>query len=125
MVLLHGRARDGVDGGGRGQALHLGDDRGLGVLRDHVAAVDAGVVGEERRQAVVARRVEETVGAALGHRGDVGRDDGEEVEHVGHRGAVEVAVALDAAVGGDDGVVDRRGELPAGDARGVVDGVAG
>ncbi len=29
---------------------------GLGVLRDHVAAVHAGVVGEERRQAVAAGR---------------------------------------------------------------------
>jgi hypothetical protein len=36
---------------------------------------------------------------------------------------VEVAVGLDPAVGGDDRVVDRAGELALGD-RGVVDGVA-
>ena len=42
--------------------------------------------------------VEEAVGAALGDARDVGGRDREEVEHVGERGAVEVAVGLDAAV---------------------------
>ena len=65
VVLLHRRARDRVDRGRDREPLQLGDDRGLGVLRDHVAAVDARVVGEERRQAVVARDVEEAVGAPL------------------------------------------------------------
>ena len=50
-------ALDGIEStrGRDGEPLELGDDRGLGVLRDHVAAVDARVVGEERRQAVAAR----------------------------------------------------------------------
>jgi hypothetical protein len=125
VVLLHRARGDRVDTGGGGEALHLRDDRGLGVLGDHVARVDPGVVGEERRQAVVARLVEEPVRAALGDRGDVGRCDGEEVEHVGDRGAVEVAVRLDAAVVEDDRVVDGRVELARRDRRGVVHRVAG
>ncbi len=126
VVLLHRRRGDRVDAGRGGQPLHLGDDRGLRVLRDHVPGVDAGVGGEERRQAVAAGLVEEPVGAALGDRCDVGGDDREEVEHVGHRGAVEVAVGLDATVlGKHHRVVDGRGELSRGDQRGVVDGVPG
>ena len=69
--------------------------------------VDAGVVGQERRQAVVAVLVQEAVGAALGHAREVGGGDRQEVEHVAERGAVEVAVGLDAAVERDHGVVDR------------------
>ena len=56
---------------------------GLGVLGDHVAGVDARVVGQERRQPVVAGDVEEAVGAPLGDRRHVGDDDGQEVQHVG------------------------------------------
>ena len=97
VVLLHRARRDRVDAGRDGEPLELGDDRGLGVLRDHQAAVDAGVVGEERRQVVVARPVEEAVAAALGDRGHVGGDDRQEVEDVGDRRAVEVAVGLDPA----------------------------
>ena len=50
-------------------------------------------------------------------RGDVGDRDGEEVEHVADRRAVEVAVGLDPAVERDHRVVDGRGQLAAGDAR--------
>lgn len=71
-----------------------------------MAGVDAGVVGEEGGQAAVAGGVEESVGAAFGDGGCVGDGDGEEVEDVGDRGAVEVAVGFDSAVCGDDGVVD-------------------
>ena len=49
VVLLHRARRDRVDARGGGEPLHLRDDRGLGVLRDHVPGVDARVVGEERR----------------------------------------------------------------------------
>ena len=70
---------------GHGEPLQLADDRGLGVLGDHVAGVDAGVVGEERRQAVRAGLVEHPVGAALGDAGDVGDRDGQEVQHVARR----------------------------------------
>mgnify|MGYP002653110651 CR=1 FL=1 len=59
-----------------------------------------------------------------GDRGDVGDGDRQEVQHIGHRGAVEVAVGLHPTVEGDDGVVDGRGQLVAGDRRGVLDGVA-
>ena len=50
-------ALDGIEStlAGHRQPLELGDDRRLGVLGDHQAAVDARVVGQERRQAVVAR----------------------------------------------------------------------
>ena len=92
-------AGDRVDRGRHREPLELGDDPGLGVLRDHVPAVDAGVVGQERRQPVAAGAVEEAVGAALADRGEVGHGDGEEVEHVAHRCAVEVAVGLHPAVG--------------------------
>ena len=78
-----------------------------------------GVVGEERRQPVAAGGVEEPVGAPLAHAGDVGDRDGEEVEHVADRGAVEVAVGLDPAVEGDHRVVDGGGELAVGDGGGV------
>ena len=54
VVLLHRRRRDRVDGGRHGQALELRDDARLGVLGDHVAGVDPGVVGEEGRQSAVA-----------------------------------------------------------------------
>ena len=57
-------------------------------------------------------------------RGEVGGDDGEEVEDVGDRRAVEVAVGLDPAVRRDDRVVDGRRQLAAGDPRRVLDGVA-
>ena len=90
------------------QAAVLGDHRGLRVVGDHQPGVDAGVGGEERRQAVRAGAVEQPVGAALGDRADVGDGDGEEVAGEAERGAVEVAARLDPAVGQDHRVVDRR-----------------
>ena len=110
---------------GHSEPLQLGHDPGLGVLRDHVARVDAGVVGEERRQPVAARDVEHPVRTSLRDRGDVGGGDGQEVQHVAHRRPVEVAVGLDAPVGQDDRVVDRGRQLASGDRPGVGQGVAG
>ena len=89
----------------------------LRVVGDHHAAVDAGVVGEERRQAVRAGGVEQAVGAALGDRADLGRGDGEEVADEAERRAVEVAARLDPAVGQDHRVVDGRAQLDRGHAR--------
>ena len=124
VVLLHRRGGDGVDARRAREPLQLRDDRGLGVLRDHVPAVDPGVVGEERRQAVAARLVEEPVGTPLADRRDVGGDDRGEVEHVGHRGAVEVAVGLDPVLlRQHHRVVDRRRQLPPGDRGAVREGV--
>ena len=57
MVFLHGARRDGIDTGRYSEPLELGDDRGLGVLRDHVPRIDARIVGEERRQPVAATGV--------------------------------------------------------------------
>src|SRR3546814_527870 len=109
-----------------GQSLELGDDRGLRVLRDHVAGVDARVVGEERVEAVAAGLVEESVRTALADAGDVRGNDGEEVEHIGDRGAVEVAVGLDPPLFGEhDRVVDGAGEFAARNAGGVLHGVPG
>ncbi len=68
--------------------------------------------------------VQEPVGAALGDGAEVGDGDGEEVQDVGDRGAVEVAVGLHPAVGQHDGVVDGRGQLALGDQAGVGHGVA-
>ena len=59
-----------------------------------------GSCGEERRQPVAAGLVEEPVGTTLADRGHVGGDDREEVEHVGDRRPVEVAVRLDPALVG-------------------------
>ena len=84
-----------------------------------------GSCGEERRQAVVAGLVEEAVGTPLRHRRDVGDDDRQEVEHVGDRRAVEVAVGLDATVLEHHRVVDGGRQLARRHQRRVVDGVAG
>ena len=93
-------ADDGIESTLAGTASRLSSDTsaGLGVLGDHVPGVDARVVGEERRQAARAGHVQHPVGAPLAHRGDVGGRDGQEVQHVADRCAVEVAVGLDPAV---------------------------
>ena len=131
VVLLHRARRDRVDAGGDGQPLELRDDPGLGVLRDHQAAVDAGVVREEGGQVVVARPVQEPVAPALRDRGHVGRHDREEVEHVGDRRTMEVAVGLHparpvgrAARDQHHRVVDGARELAPRDRGGVLHGVA-
>ena len=80
---------------------------------------------QKRWQAVVAGLVEESVSASLAHARHIGDGDGQEVEHVGHRGAVEVSVRLDAAVQGDHRIVDGACQLCLGHALGVRGGVAG
>ena len=61
-------AEDGIESTLAGAASRFSSETiaGLGVLRDHVPGVDAGVVRQERRQAVAAGLVEEPVGAPLG-----------------------------------------------------------
>ena len=61
-----------VDARRRREAAVLVDQCGRGVLGDHQARVDARLVGQERRQAVRPRRVEQAVDASLGHRAEVG-----------------------------------------------------
>lgn len=119
-------AEDGIESADsrHGQSLHLAHQRGLRVLGDHEPRVHARVVGQEGRQAVAAVLVEQPVGAALGDGGEVRGGDGEEVQDVRDRGAVEVAVGLHAPVGQHDRVVDGRGQLALGDEAGVRHGVA-
>ena len=124
VVLLHGAARDRVDRRRHGQPLELGHHRGLRVVRDHVAGVHAGVVGQERRQAVRPGHVQHPVGAAFGDAGHVGHADRQEVQHVADRRAVEVPVGLDAAVGEHDGIVHSGPELAVADEFGVGEAVA-
>ena len=65
VVLLHRRRRDRVDGCRHREPLQLRHDARGRVLRDHEARVDADLVRQERRQALVAGAVEEAVGAPL------------------------------------------------------------
>mgnify|MGYP002651959317 CR=1 FL=1 len=60
----------------------------------------------------------------LGDPGDVGHGDREEVEHIGHGCAVEVAVGGHPAVLGHHGVVVGGGELPTGLQRPIIEKVA-
>ena len=79
---------------------------------------------QERRQPVRPVRVEHAVGAALRDGPEVGGGNGQEVEHVAHRGAVEVAVAGDLARLEHHRVVDGCGQLSLGDGAGMGHGVA-
>jgi hypothetical protein len=97
----------------------------LGVVGDHQPAVHAGVGGEERRQPVGARRVEQPVGAPLGDGAHLRRRDGQEVADEGHRRAVEVAARLHPTVGQDHRVVDGGVELALGHRPGVRQRVLG
>src|SRR5690606_9148807 len=134
VVLLHRRGGDRVRRRRYGGPLQLGDQGGLGVLGDHQAGVDTGVVGEEWRQSVAAVLVQQPVGAALGDGGQVGDGDGEEVQDVGDGRPVEVPVGLHPAspraesLGGTprqyDGIVDGGGEFTLGDQPGVGQRVA-
>ena len=83
-----------------------------------------GSAARKAGQTVRAGRVQHAVRAALGNGAEVRDGDGQEVQDVGHGGAVEVAVGADPAVREDHGVVDRGGEFAGSDQRGVVHGVA-
>src|SRR5438309_2120637 len=50
VVFLVGRGRQRVNAGGRRQQLIVGDQGGRCVLQQHVAGVEAGVPGQERRK---------------------------------------------------------------------------
>ena len=124
VILLHRARRQRADARGARQPAVLGDERGLRVLGDHEAGVDARLGGEERRQPVRARGVEQPVGAALGDPADLGDRDGEEVEREAERRAVEVAARLDAAVRQHHRVVDRARQLAGRHPLGVGERVA-
>jgi len=70
-----------------------------------VATVDASLMRQEWREPVIAVLVEHPIGTTFAHARNIGDGDCQEVERIGDRGAMEVAVALDAAVMGDDRIV--------------------
>src|SRR5215475_1880317 len=125
MVFLHRRAWYRINAGWRGQPLQIRHDRGLGVLGDHVTGVHTWIVGEKRRQPLVARDIQVTIRAALRHACDVGHGNSEEVEDIADWRTVEVAVGLHPPVKGDHWVIDRRRELSRRDERGMIDSVPG
>ena len=98
---------------GRGEAPVLGHHRRLRVLGEHQARVRRPAsCGQERRQAVGARRVQQPVGAALGDRADVGGGDREEVageRRAARRGSCRTDSTRPS--GQDHRVVDRALEL--------------
>ena len=100
--------------GGHGEAAVLGHHRRLRVVGEHQPGVHARVLGQERRQAVRASRVEHAVGAALRDRADLGGRDRQEVAGQRHRRAVKVPARLHAAVGQHHRVVDGRAQLGGG-----------
>ncbi len=90
----------------------LRNQRGGGVLSEHVTAVDAGARREEGRQTRGVLRVEQAVGATLGDRRQLGQGDGHEVEREGQRLSVEVARRHHLpGVGKDDRIVHHRSQL--------------
>ena len=108
MVFLHARGGHRVDAGRRGESAILGDQRRGRVLGDHQPGVHPGLLGEKRRQALRAVRIQQTVDAALGDRPDLRGGDGQKIRREGERLAMEVAIGLDLAAFEDDRVVDGR-----------------
>ena len=97
---------------------------GGGILRNHEAAVEAGLGDEERGQAAFG--VDELVGAAFADGAEFGHGDGQEVEHHGEGLAVEVAAGDDhVLVGQHDGVVGGGVDFGLDDGLHVADGVLG
>ena len=92
VILLPRARRDRVDRRRMAEHLVLGDERGGHVLRDHEAAVEAAVGGEEGRQALGEVRVDEALESPLGDVRELGDGHGERVEGEGERLSVEVAV---------------------------------
>ena len=89
-----------------------------------MTGVDTGVVGKKGIQPAVARRVQKAVGAALRNGGQVRGDNSQEVERIGYRCAVEVAIGDHAAVLGYHRVIHRGGELALGHLGGMRQGIA-
>ena len=123
-VFLVLAAGDAVDAGGGAELLALADDAGGGILRNHEAAVEAGLGDEERGE--TAFGVDELVGAAFADGTEFGDGDGEEVEYHGEGFAVEVTAGDDhVLVGQDDGVVGGGVDFGLNHGGNVADGVLG
>src|SRR4029077_1621902 len=74
------------------------DQRSGGDLRHHESGVEAGAIGEERRQAFIERWIDQSFNAALRDAGERAEHDGEVVEGESERLTVEVAPGEDVAV---------------------------
>ncbi len=123
-VFLVLAAGDAVDAAGGAELLGLADDGCCGVLRNHEAAVEAGLGDEEGGEASLG--VDELVGASFADGAEFGDGDGEEVEDHGEGFAVEVAAGDDhILVGEDDGVVGGGVDFGLDDATNVGYGVLG
>ena len=113
VVFLVGAGGDVVHHGGQGEAFHVVEQAGLGVLGDHESAVEAGL-GDQEVGVAGDGAVNEAVGAAFRHFGHHGGGDGGGVHFHADVGGVGIA-------GGDgqgffrgapgNGVVAAAGEL--------------
>ena len=102
----------------------LSDDRRRGVLREHVATLHTGIVGEERGETGRTVRVEQAIGPSLGDRPELRHCDRQVVEGECKRLTVEVATRHDLSIlSEDDGVVDHRPKLRGEHLRGIGNGV--
>ena len=116
VILLHRARRDRVDARGRPQTAVLRHERRLGVMGEHQPRVDPGILGEERRKALRARRVKQAIGPPLGDRSDRPDRGGEEVAGKRNGCPVEVPARFDATVRQHHRVVDRSMQFVLGDA---------
>ena len=116
VILLHRARRDRVDARGRPQTAVLRDERRLRVMGEHQPRVDPGILGEERRKAVRARRVKQAIGPPLGDRSDRRDRGGEEVAGERDGRTVEVPARFDPTVRQHHRVVDRGMQFVVGDA---------
>ena len=92
MVLLSGARRDRVDARRMGEHLVLADERRRHVLRDHEPGVEPAFDREESGQPLGQRRVDHPLGAALGHRRELGDGHRQRVERERDGLTVEVPV---------------------------------
>ncbi len=90
VVFLVGRGRDGVDRSRIGPLLVLGGQRCGGHLSDHEAGVEAGIAGEEGRQAAH-HRIDQQRDPALGKIADLAGGHRQHVGGEGDRLGVEIA----------------------------------
>ena len=125
VVLLHRRRRDGVDRRRVRQPLEVGHD----APRPCTGRSSARSRRPGRRPGTAAgRSTASRRGARSVRRSEIDARSATTMARKSRtyadRGAVEVAVRLDPAVDGDDGVVDDAGQLAGGHERGVVEGVA-
>ena len=94
-------------------------------MADHVATVDSGVGGEERREPVRAGDVEHPIGTPFGDCRQLTHGDRQKIAHEPKRSTMEVATRFHATIGKDHRVVNRRVEFALSDRPSVGDRVEG